>query len=99
MCVYAHTCLCICVCARALCVCVCVHTSVCGRACVPHARTHVCACVYERERERERERELMYGDDVHVSDQLKLSVVLNLCHCQCTNDQCLNWIISGDDKC
>ena len=40
----------------------------------------------------------MYGDDVHLSDQLKRSVVLNLYHCQCMNDQCLR-IISDDDKC
>ena len=31
----------------------------------------------------------MYGDDVHVSIQLKSSVVLNLYHCQCMNVHCL----------
>ena len=77
MCVRVYARACTCVCARA-----CTYVCACVRACV-------CVCAHLFMRERERERKLMYGDHVHVSDQLKRSVVLNLCHCQRTNDQCL----------
>ena len=56
-------------------VCMHAHACVCARMCLGY--------------ERERDRKLMYIANVHVSDQLKRSVVLNRCHCQCTNDQCL----------